>query len=218
MKKLLTSLIVCLCLIPQLAFAELQYDTKEFTMDSKQGSFTAKYPFVSGVPAAAAINRQIQLLVSQEKQAIEKEWQTAPTEPLTREFDYEVTYGDNNLLSLNFSSSMQGGDDDRVLTLATGWTFDTINGQALRWQDLVDAKGKSAINKDALTLLLKKGARRNEYVLYDEFTKLMDIPDDYYLDNNGSIHFQFNPYLIGPYSSGVIDIDTGVITAYKGER
>lgn len=216
MKKILAFLFACLCVLPQLACAELQYDTKTYTMDNKLGGWTAKYPFVSGVPGAARINYQIQLFVSQEKHALEGTWKSAPAAPLTRELNYEVTYGDNNLLSLVFYSSQAGDNDERVLTTETGWIFDTLNGHTLKWQDVIAPQDRGAINKNALTLALKKGARRDEYILYDGYSEILEIPDNYYLDNNGSLHFQFNPYEIGPYNSGVIDVDTGVVTCYAG--
>ena len=83
----------------------------------------------------------------------------------------------------------------------------------LTLSDLLLTSKKSAINK-----AVRRNARKVVDALYSDDTSDIEYSEDFYISNKG-ITFVYQPYEIGPYASGVIEITvpkahlTGCLTA-----
>lgn len=84
-----------------------------------------------------------------------------------------------------------------------GATYDIKTGKKLPWKKLVAKAEKRKFKLDAIN---EKLLREKRSQIFPDFKGLEKLPENYYLDENGVIHFIFQPYELGPYSSGMIDL------------
>lgn len=87
--------------------------------------------------------------------------------------------------------------------LVKGATYDVKTGKKLPWKKLVS---KAEKRKFKLAAINEKLLREKRSQIFPDFKGLEKLPENYYLDKRGVIHFIFQPYELGPYSSGMIDL------------
>jgi|GEM_PF-4170484 len=202
-------------------FAQMQATPMEIKKDTEQGVFVARYPRMSGETAqeknaALRINTTIKNVMDQLYRGVLDNWQQPKkdknTAYVSKDIDYAITYDDDNIVSINFTDTFAQGDS-QSLFIKDGMTFAKTTGKLLKWKELIRPEDKSKMTKDYISGLLIAGVKRGDYVLYLSFDELDAMPKNYYVDSTGTLHFQINPGILGPFTAGVVDVDTGCVTA-----
>lgn len=85
------------------------------------------------------------------------------------------------------------------MTIRRGMTFDRHTGALLRRKDVADA----TVTKEQLTERLRDQAADR---IYTDLRSVDRLPDEFFLDRDEIVHVIFQPYDVGPYSSGVIEL------------
>ena len=91
-----------------------------------------------------------------------------------------------------------------------GKTFDLTTGERVPWQkvirqDLRDQFTLKKINEALWNTEYGKG-----HYFFQDFKGLEKLPENYYLDEKGHVHFVFGQYEIAPYAVGIIDLNMGL--------
>ncbi len=73
--------------------------------------------------------------------------------------------------------------------------------------DSLTELGDSDYSPQNLSRKLKAYADKNKLKLYDDFTELERVPEDFYFDENLHVHFIFQQYEVAPYAVGIIEFD-----------
>lgn len=118
--------------------------------------------------------------------------------------EVHVRRADSNVLSLLYSDSYYGGGAHGSY-YKTGITFDTQTGKELSLTDVVT--DINAISENIKTQLYSKHSADEFYADFD-FTSYFNESYEnisWVLDYHG-ITFFFNPYEIGPYSTGIVTV------------
>lgn len=169
-------------------------------------TLTIQYPQVTVVGNDAASQKIAQYFIEEEqkaKQFFDKE--SLVGMKMTEEKSYVVTLNDGEYLSIIDQGYLYFDRAAHPTSWKNGVTFDLKTGERLDWQDLVRPE-------DAKAFTLKKINDKiflSKYVLSRYFDGLTELPKNYYLDKNKTIHFLFGQYEIAPYSTGIVDIDMG---------
>lgn len=220
MRKTLITLGLVLSLAAP-CFAQMKANPMEIKKDAEQGVFVARYPHLAGETeqeknAALRINTTIKAVMNKLYSDVLDNWhkpaEGGKTAYVSKDIDYVITYDDENILSINFTDTFAQGDS-KSLFIKDGMTFSKGSGKLLPWKRLARQEDKSKFTKDYLNGILLNGAKRGDYVLYVGFVGLDKVPKNYYVDSTGTLHFQLNPGSVGPFTGGVVDIDTGCVTA-----
>lgn len=177
----------------------------------REGNLILHYPQVRVVgnpKASQKISRYF------EKQAAlsRKNYDQANTmeEKLTSRVDYQVSYQGERFLSFQ----TYGYDYIERAAHPTSWelgkTFDLRTGEMVPWQKVLEPK-----QQDQFTLAkINKALWDTEYgrggYFFQDFKGLEKLPQNYYLDGEGKIHFVFGQYEIAPYAVGIIDLNMGL--------
>ena len=111
-------------------------------------------------------------------------------------------------MSLNLYTYFYAEHAAHPLYVKEGVTFDAATGKRLRWKDLVRPEDKEAFTLTGINQKLLTSRYAMEDAFFSDFRGLRKLPQNYYVDGQGFLHFQFAPYEIGPYSSGQIDLNT----------
>lgn len=124
---------------------------------------------------------------------------------LTEEKNYVVTLNDGKYISFIDQGTLYFDQDAHPTSWKTGVTFDLETGRQLTWQEVIKPEDEKAFTLKNINskIFLSK------YKLSSYFDGLTNLPINYYLDKNRTIHFLFAQYEIAPYASGIIDIDMG---------
>jgi len=212
-------LLIAWCLVFGLfstCFGAITYDADRMDVEAREGYFTFRYPVFRGDTAeekavVTKVNNTLKQLAKNEAATLQTTWESTKDEDKanfkSKDVDYKVTYLENKLASIVFTTTFAQGDRD-ALFFQDGWTFDLTTAEPVGWQKILSREDANKLQKDYVLSLLRKGAAREDYVIYWDTTKLKDLPTNYYVSSNGQVHFIFNPYTVGPASSGVIDLDT----------
>lgn len=220
MKTVLLTLGVVLSLaVP--CFAQIKSEPVKIKKESSQGIFVARFPKFAGdtveeKAVSGRINRTLKGVVDELYEQMKENWHEPEDKAVqgyvSKDIDYELTYEDEKILSINFTDTFAQGDN-QSLFIKDGMTFSKKTGKPLSWKKLVRSEDKAILNKNHLNKILLAGSHEGDYFLYMSFTGLEEMPDNYYVDNTGSMHFQVNPGKIGPFNGGVVDIDSGCVVA-----
>jgi len=131
-------------------------------------------------------------------------------EKLTSRVDFQVSYHGNRYLSFQ----TYGYDYVERAAHPTSWelgkTFDLTTGERVPWQkvirqDLRDQFTLKKINEALWNTEYGKG-----HYFFQDFKGLEKLPENYYLDEKGHVHFVFGQYEIAPYAVGIIDLNMGL--------
>lgn len=126
------------------------------------------------------------------------------------EFWYKTTtklmYNKNNKVSIsNETSSFQGGVHDHYWT--DTHNFDLTSGKRIFLKDILNSKAKIQNAKAYISYVLtekyKKGVPIFEENINDFNLDMLYTP--FYL-RDSAITIRFNPYEVGPFSEGIIDV------------
>ena len=191
--------------------AAFHYEGKQLRAESDYGAFVYRYPILTGDTAqegaiAAKVNGQLRALAQKEGQALSESWNAKTPGFKAKDVDFNVTYLGEKLFSINFTQTFAQGEKEPLL-FKDGWTFDLTKGESVSWRDLLRSEDKPKATESALLHQLHKGYKNNEFAIYWGLDSLKGYGKNYYVDSQGAIHLQFNPYEIGPAKSGVIDLD-----------
>lgn len=188
------------------ADATVQDGQKQVYTGPEGSTLTIQYPVVTVAGNARASQLIAQYFTQEEVKAQDFFKRNANNgKTLTEEKNYVVTLNDGNYLSLIDQGSIHFDKDKRPTEWKTGVTFDLETGKQVGWQDIVKPEDAKAFTLKAINekIFLSK------YKLSSYFDGLENLPLNYYLDKNRTIHFLFAQYEIAPYSSGIIDINMG---------
>lgn len=180
-------------------------DAQQYRATRADGSsLTVKYPTVV-VPGNAAASHLITqyFIDEQAKAATFFHKEALDGMKMTEEKSYVVTLNNGKYLSFIDQGYLYYDKAAHPTSWKNGVTFDVETGKQVAWQDIIrpeDANAFSLKNINTKIFLSK-------YVLSSYFNGLTELPKNYYLDKNQTIHFIFNQYEVAPYSSGIIDIN-----------
>lgn len=169
-------------------------------------TLTIMYPQVS-VPENEMASRLIMQYFVQEQQKATDFFNKDITddEIMTEEKSYEVTLNNGKYLSIIDKGYLNYDRAAHPSSWKNGVVFDVETGKQLDWQDIIrpeDEKAFSLKNINNKIFL-------SDYRLSAFFNGLTELPKNYYLDKNQTIHFLFQQYEIAPYAAGIIDISMG---------
>lgn len=206
-KKIMTALCACLLAgsVALAASPAAVTDTQQYVLTRADGSsLTVKYPSIT-VPGNQAASQLITqyFIDEQAKAAAFFNKEAIDGMKMTEEKSYVVTLNNGKYLSFIDQGYIYYDRAAHPTSWKNGVTFDVETGKRVEWQDIIrpeDAKAFYLKNINEQIFLSK-------YVLSSYFKGLTELPKNYYLDKNQTIHFIFNQYEIAPYSSGIIDIN-----------
>jgi hypothetical protein len=124
--------------------------------------------------------------------------------------DYKVKLNDGKYLSILQTYFVFYDHAAHPLTAYTGITFDAQSGRKLRWQQVLRPGDEAAVTLQAINAKLFASEYGQKHLFYRDFKGLKSLPENYYLDTAGYIHFLFGQYEIAPYSTGIIDLNMGI--------
>lgn len=124
--------------------------------------------------------------------------------------NYEVTYMDNDLLSLIVNTMTYPKGAAHPMSFKKGFVFRLRDGKDLKLADLKHysqfAKEASDFTLPAVNEALLTYAMEKQIPLFDKHLTLNKVPKDIYIDKDGHVHVVFQHYEVAPYSSGIIDV------------
>ncbi len=179
---------------------------KQVYSRSDGSTLTVQNPQVTVAGNAAASQKIAQYFVEEEAKA-KAYFENEGLEGLkmTEHKGYTVTLNDGTYLSILDEGFLYFDKAAHPTSWKNGVTFDLETGERVDWQDLIRPE-----DADAFTLQ-KINAKifLSKYTLSSYFKGLTELPKNYYLDENKTIHFLFGQYEIAPYSTGIVDISMG---------
>ncbi len=120
---------------------------------------------------------------------------------------FTVQANDGKYLSFVINQGIMPRGAAHAIYAPKGLTFDAATGTSLKWQDVIQEQDAAAFSLAGINEAIAKSDAAAQGKLYKDFQGLKDFPSQYYIAPDGDIHFLFDPYYIGPFASGVIDIN-----------
>lgn len=124
--------------------------------------------------------------------------------PLTSRVNYLLSYHGDQYLSFREYGYSYYERAAHPTSWELGATFDMGTGRIISWQDVLKAEGKSPYTVEQINHKLFASPYKD--VFYSDFKGLTKLPENYYLDEKGSVHFVFQEYEVAPYAAGIIDL------------
>lgn len=177
----------------------------------KERDLIIHYPQVR-VVGNPEVSRKISRYFEKAARISQKAYEKADTmdERLTSRVDYQVSHHGNRYLSFQ----RYGYDFIERAAHPTSWelgvTFDLTTGEPVEWQKLVALRHKGAFTLEKINEALWSTDYGKGHYFYSDFRGLKKLPQNYYLDGSGNIHFVFGQYEIAPYAVGIIDLNMGL--------
>ncbi len=177
----------------------------------KERDLIIHYPQVR-VVGNPEVSRKISRYFEKAARISQKAYEKADTmdERLTARVDYQVSHHGNRYLSFQ----RYGYDFIERAAHPTSWelgvTFDLTTGEPVEWQKLVAPRHKGAFTLEKINEALWSTDYGKGHYFYSDFRGLKKLPQNYYLDGLGNIHFVFGQYEIAPYAVGIIDLNMGL--------
>lgn len=177
----------------------------------KERDLIIHYPQVR-VVGNPEVSRKISRYFEKAARISQKAYEKADTmdERLTARVDYQVSHHGNRYLSFQ----RYGYDFIERAAHPTSWelgvTFDLTTGEPVEWQKLVAPRHKGAFTLEKINEALWSTDYGKGHYFYSDFRGLKKLPQNYYLDGSGNIHFVFGQYEIAPYAVGIIDLNMGL--------
>lgn len=177
----------------------------------KERDLIIHYPQVR-VVGNPEVSRKISRYFEKAARISQKAYEKADTmdERLTSRVDYQVSHHGNRYLSFQ----RYGYDFIERAGHPTSWelgvTFDLTTGEPVEWQKLVAPRHKGAFTLEKINEALWSTDYGKGHYFYSDFRGLKKLPQNYYLDGSGNIHFVFGQYEIAPYAVGIIDLNMGL--------
>lgn len=98
-------------------------------------------------------------------------------------------------------------------TLVRALNFNSYSGVQLTKDSLSEIgsldNGEPRYTPKNVTRKLRAHVRKNNLFLYDDFTELKELPDDFYFDDDLNVIFVFQQYEVAPYAVGIIQVNAG---------
>lgn len=208
-KRKILSVLCATLLIGTVSFAAdatVREGQKQVYTGPEGSTLTIQYPVVTVAGNDKASQLIAQYFTTEEAKAQDFfKRNSGNGKKLVEDKNYVVTLNDGKYLSLIDQGSLHFDKDKEPTAWKTGVTFDLETGKQLTWQDVVKPEDAKAFTLDAINqkIFLSK------YKLSAYFNGLQNLPINYYLDKNRTIHFLFAQYEVAPYATGIVDINMG---------
>lgn len=204
--KIMTALCACLFAgsVAMAAAPAAVTDAPQYVQTRADGSsLTVKYPAVT-VPGNQTASQLIMqyFMDEQAKAAAFFNKEAVNGMKMTEEKSYTVTLNNGKYLSFIDQGYIYYDKAAHPTSWKNGVTFDMETGKRVAWQDIIRPEDAKAFSLKNINMKIFT----SKHVLSSYFNGLTELPKNYYLDKNQTIHFIFNQYEIAPYSSGIIDI------------
>ena len=162
----------------------------------------------------AKINSVIRAEVQRFVDAMEKQAQELDVRIGDMSVDFEIPCNHTNgILSVVLTEFIYFEKAAHPSTLKRALNFNSDSGERLTVDSLTEVggeeNGEPKYSPKNVTRKLRAHVRMNKLFLYDEFTELEKLPEDFYFDDDLNVHFIFQQYEIAPYAVGIIDLDAG---------
>lgn len=174
----------------------------------KEDGLTLNYPDVRLVgrkDVSRKISRYFMKLADQSRDAYHKA--NTMDEKLTSTVEYQVRYLGERYLSFQRYGMDYVERAAHPSSWELGTTFDLKTGEPVAWNKIVSGKNKDQFTLKKINAALWNSPYGQENSFFPDFKGLDKLPENYYLDENGNIHFIFQQYEIAPYAAGIIDLD-----------
>ena len=204
--KIMTALCACLLAgsVAVAAAPAAVTDAPQYVQTRADGSsLTVKYPAVT-VPGNQTASQLIMqyFMDEQAKAAAFFNKEAVNGMKMTEEKSYTVTLNNGKYFSFIDQGYIYYDKAAHPTSWKNGVTFDMETGKRVAWQDIIRPEDAKAFSLKNINMKIFT----SKHVLSSYFNGLTELPKNYYLDKNQTIHFIFNQYEIAPYSSGIIDI------------
>lgn len=207
----------------------LQFETKTYAKEYKTADgkvykeVSFSYPYAKGSSQAAKeLNQFYKKLLNKWKEAVKENLKDAKS--LVEESkDSENHYGDQ------VSYKITSNDDQYVSVLQSGYEYTMgAHGMPYRYTYIFDAKtgkkvsaasilgiSKNQLNQKVRNLFLKKfdnAKKDGDTMFYQDRSEVkatldkMDFNENLYYLKNGKLRFYADPYAVGPYAAGFIEV------------
>ena len=154
--------------------------------------------------ASRKISRYLKKVAEKSRKDYEKA--NVHSEKLTSYIHYRLCHYGEGYLSVREYGMDYFERAAHPLSWERGYTFSLKTGELVKWQDLVPKHQKALFTLEKINEKLWATPYGTGHYFYPEFKGLEKLPENYYLDPDGSIHFLFQPYEIAPYAVGIIDL------------
>lgn len=177
----------------------------------REGNLILHYPQVR-VVGKQEVSRKISRYFEKQANVSRENYDRANTmeEKLTSRVDYQVSYHGERYLSFQ----TYGYDYIERAAHPTSWelgkTFDLQTGELVPWQKVIGLKMRNHFTLDKINEALWNTEYGKGGYFFQDFKGLEKLPENYYLDEGGKIHFVFGQYEIAPYAVGIIDLNMGL--------
>lgn len=177
----------------------------------KERDLILHYPKVR-VVGRPEVSRKISRYFEKLANASRKAYNEADTmdERLTSRVDYQVSYHGDRYLSFQRYGYSYIERAAHPTSWELGVTFDLTTGEPVEWQKVVAPRHKGAFTLDRINEALWSTEYGRGHYFFQDFKGLKKLPQNYYLDGQGHVHFVFGQYEIAPYAVGIIDLDMGL--------
>ena len=202
MKKIFIALIIYLMNLSAVNAAQI--DSANYLGDEN-----LKYPLIiieNSVTAAkinSEIRAEISRFISQMNQIAAEMAVTDKT--ISTEFEIPCNY-EYGLLSVIITEYVNFEGAAHPSTFRKSLNFNSDSGIRI-YADSLTELGDSDYSPKGLSRKLKAYAEKNKLKLYDDFTELERVPEDFYFDENLHVHFILQQYEVAPYAVGIIEFD-----------
>lgn len=189
--------------------AQAYADRLAVTVDTAEvhdGNMELSYPDVKSVSpyVQKKINKTLTDYVkSIEKKAAKESSDDKQSGALNTTMKYEVKANGNGIFSIVFETYFMREMAANGYTEAKGFTFNTTTGRKLSLSDF------GGINKDAADKAVIAEGKRNDNLLYSDFSGIQKMTGDFYALENHDIYLIFQQGDVGPMSSGTVYVPVG---------
>lgn len=177
-----------------------------------EAGLTLHYPYVTvegDSHVTARINHYFKAQAERSQEAYtraNRPYTEGRGEMLTSSVDYLVDYADQEFLGFRCYGMDYYERAAHPSSWERGVVFDRATGRRVTWQEVLQKRGRKPYTLELVNEALWASPYGKEHSFFEDFTGLARLPENFYLDRNGKIHFIFQQYEIAPYAAGIIDL------------
>ncbi|MBO4400602.1 MAG: DUF3298 domain-containing protein [Selenomonadaceae bacterium] len=164
--------------------------------------------------ADARINSVIRAEVQRFVEAVEKQAQENDMQIGDISVDFKIPCNHNGgILSVLLTEYIYYEKAAHPSTIVRALNFNSYSGVRLTADSLSEIgspdNGEPRYTPKNVTRKLREHVRKNNLFLYDDFTELEQLPEDFYFDDELNVIFIFQQYEVAPYAIGIIQVNAG---------
>lgn len=175
-------------------------------MDFSRGTLTAKVPVLEDESPLmrARVNSAVEAEIAFFYERIKK---MNDISPVSAWVSYYAGYKDENFVSLVLIETTYPEGAAHPTAYVRGMTFDRMGYRVTRPQILYMIPERT---KEEITAEIERQAAERDIGLFDpEYRSVTGWPEEFYVGDDGHVHFIFQQYDLAPYAAGWFSVDAG---------